>query len=402
MTSIETDLPRLLAAADVPGAAAVIIQENRAVRYVCSGMRGSRSPAEVDEHTVFEAASLSKPVFAHAILQLADQGVLALEAPLGEYLPNYIPRDPRASSITASDVLCHRSGLPNWRGADLPLKTYFEPRDRFSYSGEGYLYLQEAVEAITGEKIHTLIDRLVLKPLAMIRSSFIWHPRLDHNRAYAHDAFGNPALRFKPAEANAAWSLQTTAADFSRFLLAVLNGWGLQPETVQLWLRPHVKIRHPSTEAFGPRSEDIATGLAWGLGWGLEIDAGTFFHWGDNGPFTAFTIGSIRDRGAFAVFLNGASGLSIMPDLVAHFTSGPRPSLVWLEYEHHDAPVRRLLRAARVRGIEEVWQAVTNANLEPAALRWIAQGLGATGREADSVWLRARIEERSPSGGPES
>src|SRR5712692_9158601 len=124
-------------------------------------------PDVVDENTVFDGASLTKPVFAHAVLQLADQGHLSLDAPLGHYLPNYIPNDDRASRISAKHVLSHSAGLPNWRNADFPLKTYFQPGDQFSYSGEGYLYLQKAIEAITGEKIHTLVERSVFQPFGM-------------------------------------------------------------------------------------------------------------------------------------------------------------------------------------------------------------------------------------------
>ena len=397
MSSIEMELSGYLTEAAVPGAAAAIIRDARVVEYICRGVRSVQAAAGVDEHTVFEAASLSKPVFAHAVLQLADQGCLSLEAPLGDYLPNYVPADPRASSVTATDVLSHCTGLPNWRGADYPLKTCFQRRDRFSYSGEGFLYLQKAVEAVTGEKIHTLVERLVFEPLAMNRSSFIWHPRLDQNRAAPHDAYGKAALSHKPGEANAAWSLQTTAHDFARFLLAVLDGSRLNPETAQVWLRPHMEVRHRGIQSLGPRGEDVETGVAWGLGWGLEPDSGTFFHWGDNGPFTAFTIGSVRQRTAFVIFTNGASGLSIMPDLVACFMPGDRPSLAWLDYGRQDSPARRMLLAARTHGIKEVWPEVERAGLSSADLLWIARGLGADGRDDDSLWLRARIDDRSPA-----
>jgi CubicO group peptidase (beta-lactamase class C family) len=393
MAFLESDFLRLVTEAAVPGVAAALIQGGRLDRYMNCGVRSVQTLAPVDENTVFEAASLSKPVFAHVVLQLVDRGALNLEAPLGDYLPDYIAADPRASSVTINDVLSHSAGLPNWRNADYPLKTYFRPGERFSYSGEGFLYLQKVVEVVTGEKFHALAQRLIFEPLAMNHSSFVWQSRFDENRAYPHDAFGMPALGTKPGEANAAWSLQTSAADFARFLLAVLDDSRLKTESARLWLRPHVEIKHRGIQCLGPSAENVVTRVAWGLGWGLEPGTGMFFHWGDNGPFTAFTIGSVQERTALVIFTNGASGLSIMPELVAHFVPGDRPSLTWLNYVRHDSPVRRALRAALASGIEAVWTEIESAALNRDDLRWIAQGLNVRGHEKDSLWLRARIEE---------
>jgi CubicO group peptidase (beta-lactamase class C family) len=397
MDLARTKCLRLISEATVPGMASAIIREGRLDCYVCCGTQDAQAASPVDEHTVFDAASLSKPVFAHAVLQLVDQGYLSLDAPLGDYLPHYVPADARVSSITPRHVLSHSGGLPNWRSADRPLKTYFEPGARFSYSGEGFLYLQKAIEAITGEKLQTVVERLVVQPLAMVRSSFIWEHRFDPNRAYPHDAFGRPALGGKPGEANAAGSFQTTAADFGRFLLGVLVGSRLRPETAQSWLRPHIEVRHAGAQSLGPTADDVPTGVAWGLGWGLEQSEGVFFHWGDNGGFKAFTIGSVQRRNALAFFMNGASGLSIIPELVATFMPGDHPSVAWLNYGRHDSPVRRLLRAAGAQGVQAVWQEMEDASLEADELVWIAQGLAAAGRDEDNLWLRARIEERSPA-----
>jgi CubicO group peptidase (beta-lactamase class C family) len=264
MSSIEAECLRLIAEAAVPGIASAIIRDGRLERHLCGGARGMLAPAPVDEHTVFDAASLSKPVFAHAVLQLVDQEYLSLDAPLGGYLPNYVPTDHLVSSITLRQVLTHSGGLPNWRNADLPLKTYFRPGERFSYSGEGFLYLQKSVEAITGERMHSLVERLVLRPFGMDRSSFVWDWRFEPNRAYPHDAFGRPSLGGKPGEGNAAGSLQTTAADFARFLIRVLDGSGLRPDA-RSWLSPHIHVRHAKPQCLGA-SDETTTGVAWGLG----------------------------------------------------------------------------------------------------------------------------------------
>ena len=400
--AVETTIARLLAATSVPGIALAVIRNGRLERTICCGVRDVRAAAPADEDTVFDAASLSKPVFAHAVLQLAAQGVLSLDVPLASYLPGYMPFDPRAAPITARHVLSHSAGLPNWRSDDLPLKTYFAPGERFSYSGEGFLYLQKAVEALTGEKLHTLAQRLVLQPFGMHRSGFVWDWRFDENRAAPHNDFGRPAVSWKPGEANAAATLQTTAADYARFLLHVLDGSRLSPDASREWLQPHIAVRrHATPQSLEPDGEDVATGVAWGLGWGLEPAEGTFFHWGNNGAFKAFTVGSVERRDALVCFMNGASGLALMPEVLATLMPGNRPSLTWLDYGRHDAPVRRLLRAARTRGAAAVWPEMTEAGLTDADKFWIARGLMAAGMDDDATWLRTRIKQQTGDGPPQ-
>jgi CubicO group peptidase (beta-lactamase class C family) len=386
-------LAQLRAATDVPGIAASIIRNGQLKCTICSGVRDVRSPLLVDEATVFDAASLSKPVFAHAVLQLADQAVLSLDAPIADYLPGYLRPDALASSITARHVLSHSAGLPNWRNDRFLLKPYFPPGDRFSYSGEGFLYLQKAVEALTGEKLHGLAERLVLGPFGMTRSSFVWDWRFDQNRAAPHDEFGNPTVAWKPGEGNAASTLQTTAADYARFLLHVLDGSRLRPETSALWLRPHIEVRHAMPQSLDAEPQDVETGVAWGLGWGLEPNEETFFHWGNNGAFKAFTVGSVRSRDALVCFMNGASGLAMMPELLSALMPGTRPSLTWLDYGRHDAPIRVLFQQARLHGAAATWNAIRDADLSADEQLWIARGLIAAGRDEDGLWLRERVQQ---------
>jgi hypothetical protein len=111
----------------------------------------------VDHETVFQAGSVSKTVFAYAVMKLVERNILDLDTPLTRYSPiRILEGDPRLDLITARHVLSHTSGLPNWRSERNPLSIRFTPGERYLYSGEGYSYLQSVVPHGDG----VIIERL--------------------------------------------------------------------------------------------------------------------------------------------------------------------------------------------------------------------------------------------------
>ena len=87
----------------------------------------------MDNDTVFEVASVSKTVFAYAVMNSAN-GILGLDTPLTRYTSDRLLKgDPRLDLITARHVLSHTTGLQNWRSDDEPLTIHFTPGEKFSY-----------------------------------------------------------------------------------------------------------------------------------------------------------------------------------------------------------------------------------------------------------------------------
>jgi CubicO group peptidase (beta-lactamase class C family) len=170
VSRLEQTIPHLMTEADIPGLSIAVIRDSKVIWTRGFGVTNSETKARVNDNTVFEAASLTKPVFAYAVLKLVDNGKLDLDTPLVKYLPGRydVGDDPRLDQITARRVLSHTTGFPNWRPrGDKTLKMYFSPGLRFSYSGEGFVYLSKVVEQITGESQQAFIKRTVFDPLDM-------------------------------------------------------------------------------------------------------------------------------------------------------------------------------------------------------------------------------------------
>ena len=190
------DIPTLLALASVPGMAIATVR-SADVTVEGFGIRRAGTDDKVTGDTVFEAASLSKPVFAAIVMQLAAEGVIDLTRPLASYLPLPNAAEERAKSITATHVLSHSSGWRNWRNSrDVALTADFPPGSKFSYSGEGYFFLQRIVEKLTGKGLPRLARERVFEPLGMKASGFIWRPDLDPVLASPHTNRGQPMDSF--------------------------------------------------------------------------------------------------------------------------------------------------------------------------------------------------------------
>lgn len=351
-TALAALIPQLLEAGEVPGLAIAVVRDDQ-VWLRGFGVADTATHRPVTRDTVFQAASLSKPVFAYAVMKLVDAGALDLDRPLTDYLPgNYdVGPDPRLGQITARHALSHTTGFPNWRTGALAIE--LTPGTQFSYSGEGVVYLAKVVEHITGEPFEAFMKRTVLDPLGMTSSSY--DPPADPVIiASPHDSAGTPIAASQPArrERNPAAGLYTTAADYARFVIAVQRGTGLSPAMRAQMLAPQIHVIDGSPGSIGRRDPRLRPDLAWGLGWGLATTTAgaAFWHWGDNDGTKALVVALEQPRLAVIVFANSVNGLSITRDIVTTALGIAQPGLDWLGYEVYDTPVRVLAHAIHAHG----------------------------------------------------
>ena len=313
---LEERIPRLMAELNVPGLSIALIEDGRIAWTQGFGLKSVTSGEPVEVNTVFEAASLSKPVFAYAALKLCETGAIELDTPLTTYYPLEVMAhrldlsQPDLPKVTMRHVLAHTSGFGNWDDDQNMGKVRFTPGDHWYYSGEGYMYLQRIIEYITGQPLGSYMQEHVLSPLGMADSSYTWQDRYETQMASGHGTGRSPEVGKRWTEGFAAFSLMTTPSDFAQLVLDVFN----EDEGDEFRLN-----RHSLAEMFRPQVR-INDHLSWGLGWGLlkSGDDQWFWHWGDIVDYTCFVIASRRKRDGIVIMTNSENGLKACEQVVSH------------------------------------------------------------------------------------
>ena len=294
------ELPTAMRAEHVPHVAVAVVRADGTI--VDTVLSSGAQAATSDD--VFEAASLTKPVFAALVMGLVRDGVIRLDAPLSTY-PGW-PRmsDPRADAITAAMVLSHSSGLGN-DNADSTKRLAFDPGHGWHYSGAGYRYLQQVIEHITRQSLDELLRTRIFAPLGMERTTVVDADRPGFPWFVGHDRAGRPMPPDRFIRPSASTSLRTTARDYARFLRAVMDGGRdgspLRRADVAAMLDPRVSV-------------DSLLGIRWGLGWALA--GPVLFHWGSNPGFKSFVFADRSRHLGLVMLTDGDNGLELAPRLV--------------------------------------------------------------------------------------
>ena len=327
----------------VPGVALAIVRDGNIQWRGAFGVADVLNGERVTHDTVFQAGSMSKPVFAYAVMKLVERGVLHLDTPLTKYTrKRLIADDPQFDLITARHVLSHSTGLPNWRSSANPLRVNFTPGQKYGYSGEGYYYLQTVITELTGREdrsvcrggyeqdlevcatdISAYLRKTVLSPFRMQSSCYLPSEQRGKRFAQGHDVKGQPVARGKehradPARYASAGGLLTSATDYAKFLLEVINprptdDSRLSRASMDEMLRPHTSVE--TTKDY--KAE-------WALGWRVVTTRDGFFigHGGDNPGSHCLCEGCPARKSGFVIMTNGDGGIRLIQKVVPAIQAG--------------------------------------------------------------------------------
>ena len=308
------ETPYWLQASGTPGLTVALIEGGKTRDVLCFGSTDAQGRIPVTEATVFQAASLSKQALLYAVLKTIEAGKLDLERPLIEYMKKPL-NEPEADleRITGRHVLTHTTGWPNWPPDEGPLKRV-APLGQWGYSGAGFVYLQQVLESIWDEPADKYIRRLVLDPLGMRESSFVWRDEYEKTATRGFDQSGTAVEPWHPDKVNGASSLHTTAKEYALLLGA--------------YLASDLRRLHPNVYS---RQVKIDAQLGWSLGWGTADDA--LWQWGHSNGFKTFSA-LVPARGLGIVALaNGAGGQRINREWVNAWLETSMPAFFFRSIE---------------------------------------------------------------------
>ena len=301
---------------DVPGVVAVVVNKDGVLYHEAFGKSRTIGNMPMAKDTIFNMASMTKPVTSVAIMMLVDEGKLTLDDDVAKYLPKY--KNPLVISkfnetdatyetrqakrpITIRHLLTHTSGLGYAVGSsmltkivaktkktelDLPLQ--FDPGESWAY-GPSTRVLGDVVEAISGQKLDAFLESRILGPLGMRDTSYLV-PAAKHARVVAvNTRAANGSLTEQPVPATIPATVQGdaglygTAGDYGLFLRMLLNRGTLggkrilSEQSVKMMLAPNtgsvvVKEQQSVNLALSRNFPSGAGKDKWGLGFQLASE----------------------------------------------------------------------------------------------------------------------------------
>ncbi|WP_261511797.1 serine hydrolase domain-containing protein [Chryseobacterium paludis] len=317
---LEQRLERLVDSARISGLQVVIVNGNKIVYSSSFGFKDVENKQKLNDSTVMYAASLTKPVSAYIFMRLMEKGIFSLDQPVYKYLKKPIGEYPKwkdladdstaFNRITPRMLLSHSSGLPVLRQLyDNKVNLIAEPGKKFYYSNEGINLLGFMIEEFTGRKLEDIAKEEVFEPFQMRHTSMIWEKSFENNFSYAYFKDGSKYGSERRESSRAAGSMSTTANDYARFIINLMQKKGLSGSGYRQMLMPQIMVK--SSRGFGPLKDSITNKndgvqLAWGLGVGLFKSpfGNAFFHTGHGEANQNYAVAYPKAGTAVIIFSN--------------------------------------------------------------------------------------------------
>jgi CubicO group peptidase (beta-lactamase class C family) len=313
LATLDAQAPRWLAEHGVPSLAVAYVRDGTVAWTRVYGEQAEGVPAT--DSTLYNIASLTKPVFSELMLRLAADGRLSLDEPMSPHWTDPdVAADPRHATFTPRLALSHQLGFTNWRReTEGVLRIGFQPGTQFRYSGEGYEYARRFAQNRTGASTDSLARQYVFGPAEMRSTSFARQPWFAGRMAMPRGPegrWGNPSVY---DTANAADDIHTTIGDYARFVVSVMNRDGLSAALAA----QRDSIHATGVETCDPARVPVCPArIGYGLGWTVfeypDPAENVLWHTGgDWGEKTIVYYWPGRREGV-VIFANGARGFSVI------------------------------------------------------------------------------------------
>lgn len=289
LADLDAIVADVMAESGVPGVSVAVVHNDETVYLKGFGVRELGGEAKVDEDTVFQLASLSKPVGATVVASVVGDGEVSWDDPVTEYLPDFALGDPYVTeNVTIADLYSHRSGLPDHAGDLLEDLGYGQPyildrlrllplnpfRAEYEYTNFGLTAAAEAVAASQGVTWPELSRTRLYEPLGMSSTSSEFADyEAAENKAVTHeliDGTYQPAQVRDPQAQSPAGGVSSTAADMAQWLRLQLAGGEFDGQ--QLVAAEALQESRQPHSVSGPAQTPAARSGFYGLGIGVGTD----------------------------------------------------------------------------------------------------------------------------------
>jgi len=320
-TQVVQELSKWLEQYNVASVAVAYIANGKVAWTAVAGQQSRGVPAS--DTTLFNIASLTKPIVAETILRMASQGKLQLDEPIYPYWVDPDVKDnPWNKLLTPRLSLSHQTGFSNWRRMSKGVLTFnFQPGTQSKYSGEGYFYVARFAQNKVNEPFDQLAQRYVLDPAGMKDTSFTTQKWFSGRLAepYVEKGFLEPQLT---STWNAADLVRTTVTDYARFVIGVMNNEDLSPDIAAQrlvmtrdWVSDDERKQACAKEPHGVPCH-FSAGM--GLGWQIIVHNGVTIvdHSGsDTGAHSHAFFVPAQHVGA-VIFTSGDNGPKVIGEIV--------------------------------------------------------------------------------------